>query len=852
MQMRIPDFGLVVLMGASGAGKTTFARKHFRESEVLSSDHYRTVVGDDDRGGQTTKDAFDIITEIAARRLRARRVAVIDATNVQPEDRKRYTHLARSEHAPLTAILLDLPEGVCLAHNAGRGKDARPQHVVRRQARGMRRHVKTLSREGYRHRLRLRSAREAEAAELVREPLATDHRTRKGPFDIIGDVHGCARELEALLRKLGYEIERSEEDGAPRYQVKPPAGRTAVFVGDLVDRGPKNADALALAMDAAAAGHALVVPGNHDAKLARALGGAKVETKHGLAETLAELETRPEEFRKRVQVFLAGLPSHYVLDDGRLVVAHAGMKTELQNRTSREVREFGLYGETTGETDEDGLPVRADWGREYRGTAVVAYGHTPVREAEWTNNTICIDTGCAFGGRLTALRWPERETVSVAAEKTYHEPTRALAPREETESLQQQSDAVLSMDDVRTPMRLETSIAGSVGIRKENGAAALEILTRFGVDPRWMIYLPPTMAPCAPSTADGLLEHPAEAFGYFRARGIRKVMCQEKHMGSRAVIVCGRSRDEAKARFGADSTNGGKIYTRTGRTFFNDEKIEGEVLDHVRAGMSEARLWDELATNWVCLDTEIMPWSAKGAGLIHDHYEPVAAAAVMALTLATETLRKAAVVNSELVELANRFEERSEMARLYDVAYQRYSWPVNGTDGLKVAPFHLLATEGAEHTSKSHEWHMEMLGRLCEAGGTLTPTEHRTVDVDNEDEVAATTAWWTERTEAGAEGMVVKPMEFIKRTPRETIQPALKCRGREYLRIIYGPEYTTAEQLTELRRRNSGGKMRLALREFALGIEALREFVNRNPLRRVHRAVFGVLALETEPTDPRL
>ena len=411
---------------------------------------------------------------------------------------------------------------------------------------------------------------------------------------------------------------------------------------------------------------------------------------------------------------------------------------------------------------------------------------------------------------------------------------------------------MLSIDDVRTPMRIQTVIAGSVTIRRENGAPALETMSRFGIDPRWMIYLPPTMAPCAASTRDQLLEHPDEAFGYFRARGIQKVVCQEKHMGSRAVIVCGRTREEAKARFGADSANGGKVYTRTGRPFFLDEKIEGEVLDHVRAEMTQAGLWDELTTSWVCLDTEIMPWSAKGAGLIRDHYKPVAAASKMALAAALETLRTAAAVNSELTELADRFEERSRMAKLYDIAYQRYNWPVNGTEGLKVAPFHLLASEGAEHSDKSHEWHMEMLRRLCEAGGTLSPTEHRTVDVDDEEQVAAATAWWTERTEAGAEGMVVKPMAFLALTERGPVQPALKCRGREYLRIIYGPEYTTPEQLAQLRRRNSGGKMRLAMREFALGIEALREFVNHKPLRRVHRPVFGVLALESEPTDPRL
>ena len=853
MQLRIPDFGLVVLIGAAGSGKSTFARRHFRASEVLSSDHYRAVVGDDDRGPQTTREAFAVIATIATARLRARRLAVIDATNVQPDDRKRYVHLAHSAHAPLTGVLLDLPEGVCQAQNAARGDDRRPGHVVRRQFRAMRRHTKTLSREGYRHRYRLRTPEEAAAAEVVRTPLATDRRELAGPFDIIGDVHGCAAEAEALLRKLGYEVERSEQDGAPRYEVTPPEGRLAVFVGDLVDRGPDSAGSLALAMDMAAAGHALAIPGNHDNKLARALAGRDVERKHGLAETIEQLERTPEAFRARVREFLEGLPSHCVLDSGRLVAAHAGMKEELQNRTSAEVRDFGLYGETTGETDDDGLPVRLDWATDYRGKAAVVYGHTPVREPEWVNNTVCIDTGCAFGGRLTALRWPERELVSVAAERTYAEPPKALAEApEEAQSRQQESDSLLGIEDVRTPMRLQTRLAGSVSIRTEHGAAALETMSRFAVDPRWLIYLPPTMAPCQSAAADGLLEHPAEAFGYFRARGVRTVMCQEKHMGSRAVIVAGRTPEAAKARFGIESANGGTVYTRTGRPFFDDRNVEREVLDQVRAGMEQAGLWNELETDWVCLDAEVMPWSAKGAGLVHDHYQPVAAAGRMGLGAATAALKQAAERDGEIGALLARFEERKEMAARYDVAYRRYNWPVDGTEGLQVAPFHLLATEGAVHAHKTHEWHMDTLRRLCRGGGVLTLTEHVTVDVDDEESIRQATAWWTDRTAAGAEGMVVKPMDFITRTERETVQPALKCRGREYLRIIYGPEYSAPEQLDQLRRRNTRGKMALALREFALGVEALEEFVARKPLRRVHRAVFGVLALESEPVDPRL
>ena len=852
MELRIPDFGLVVLIGAAGSGKTTFAARHFKQSETLSSDHYRTVVGDDDRGPETTKAAFDVIEAIAAKRLAARRLTVIDATNVQPDDRKRYVRLARSAHAPVSAIVLDLPEAECQRQNAARGADARPPHVVRRQARSMRRHRKALSREGYRRRLRLQSAAEAASAEVVRVPLGCDRRNAGGPFDIIGDVHGCAAELEALLEKLGYAVTRTDTDGGPHYDVRPPEGRTLVFLGDLNDRGPASAATLALAMDAVAAGRALAMPGNHEAKLAKALAGRNVEPTHGLAETLEQLASAGEAFKTRVSEFIDALPSHVVLDRGRLIAAHAGMKEHLQNRTSNEVREFGLYGETTGETDDEGLPVRLDWPREYRGKAAVVYGHTPVREPEWVNNTLCIDTGCVFGGRLSALRWPEREIVSVDAGREYWPAPKALAAPPEALSGQQASDALLDVEDVRTPMRLQTRLAGSVSIRPEYGAAALDTMSRFAVDPRWLIYLPPTMAPCEAAAAGDLLEHPREAFGYFRARKVRRVMCQDKHMGSRAVIVVCRDDKAAHDRFGIESKHAGIIYTRTGRRFFDDAKVEREVLDRVRAGFDEAGLWEELQTGWACLDAEIMPWSAKGGGLIRDQYAPVGVAGRMGLAAARAALGKAAERNPEIGSLAARFEERERMAALYDAAYRRYNWSTNGVEGLKIAPFHLLATEGAVHDDKTHEWHMQTLGRLTAAGGILSATEHLTVDVEDEEAVGAATLWWTERTGRGAEGMVVKPETFVAHTERGIAAPAIKCRGREYLRIIYGPEYTTPTQLEQLRKRSTRGKMALATREFALGMHALHQFVERVPLRNVHRAVFAVLALESEPTDPRL
>ena len=306
-----------------------------------------------------------------------------------------------------------------------------------------------------------------------------------------------------------------------------------MFLGDLVDRGPATPAVLATAMGMVEAGSAICVPGNHEVKLLKALRGRNVQITHGLGESLAQLEAEPPEFRERVESFIDGLVSHYVLDDRRLVVAHAGMREEMQGRASSGVRSFALYGETTGETDEFGLPVRYPWATDYRGSAMVVYGHTPTPQAEWINNTICIDTGCVFGGSLTALRYPERDLVSVPAKHTYYEPAKPFLPDDAAAvPIETRSDPeVLDVEDVLGSSGVQTRLAGRVTIPPENAAAALEVMSRFAVDPRWLIYLPPTMAPTATTEVGTLLEHPAEAFASFRSEGIPSVICEEKHMG---------------------------------------------------------------------------------------------------------------------------------------------------------------------------------------------------------------------------------------------------------------------------------------------------------------------------------
>ncbi len=858
----VPELSLIVLIGISGSGKSTFGRAHFRPTEVISSDSCRALVADDENDQAATPEAFELLHYIVGKRLKAGRLTVVDATNVQPAGRKQLVAVAREHDVLPVAIVLDVPESVCAARNASRADRDFGAHVLHRQHDQLRRGLKGLQREGFRAVHTLRGEAEIADAAIARTKLYNDLRHETGPFDVVGDIHGCRAELELLLSSLGYEISR---DHAGRAVGARHDGRRAIFLGDLVDRGPDTPGVLRLVMGMVSAGNALCVPGNHEAKLLRALRGRDVQVTHGLAESLAQLAAEPAEFRADVERFLDGLISHYVLDGGRLVVSHAGLTGRFQGRTSGRVRDFCLYGQTTGETDEFGLPVRYPWAQEYRGTAMVLYGHTPVPAPEWINNTLCLDTGCVFGGKLTALRYPERDLVSVPSAEVYYQPARPFPVSPFPVSTDASAGSVggptvagrsepdvLDITDVTGTRVVETAYQKRIGVRAENAAAALEVMSRFAIDPRWLVYLPPTMCPVATAALPDLLEHPSQAFAAFRADGIDQVVCEEKHMGSRGVVLVCRTPEAARERFGVPGEQLGAAWTRTGRSFFSD-KLTGALVDRLRTAVEAAGLFEALGSPWVLFDTEILPWSAKAGQLLRDQYAAVGAAARAALPAAVDVLAQAAAAGLDVAELHERTQARAANAAAFTDAYRRYCWRTDGLVGVRIAPFQVLASEGATYHERPHGWHLEIADLLTATDAEfVTPTRRLYADTTDPDSVAVATQWWSDLTAAGGEGMVVKPAANLTRGRKGLVQPGLKVRGREYLRIIYGPDYTEPANLERLRPRSLGHKRSLALREYSLGLEALDRLARGEPLWRVHQCVFGVLALESEPVDPRL
>ena len=853
-KIEIPEFCLVALVGGTSSGKSSFALRHFKPTEVLSSDFFRGMVCDDENSQSISEDAFDLLYYAANKRLNNMKLTVIDATNIQQSSRKRIIDLAREQNVHAAAIVLNLPEEILQERNKARSDRNFPERVIRQHCRDLKRSIRGLKREGFRFVYVINSLEQLENTEVVRTKLWNDKKYDHGPFDIIGDIHGCCDELEMLLDKLGYV----RTDNVYSH----PKGRKAAFLGDLCDRGNRNADVLRLVMDMVRAGNAIAVPGNHDAKLLKYLSGKTVAMTHGFDKTAAEIEEKGSAFKAEAAEFIDGLISHYVLDEGRLVIAHAGLKQEYIGRGSARVREFCLYGETTGELDSYGLPVRLDWASDYRGRAVIVYGHIAGKEVRAQNNTFCIDTGCVFGGKLTAYRYPEGEIADVEALQQYYEPVKPLEDSPDTDMGDR-----LTVGDFNKKLHIETELMPSIDIHENNAAAALEIMSRFAADPHWLIYLPPTMSPCETSAVEGYLEYPLQAFEYYRSHGIRNIVCEKKHMGSRAVIVLCRTPEAAAKRFGITDGTRGIIYTRTGRRFFDNADTERALLDRLDAVLTKTDFWGGFNTDWVCLDTELMPWSEKAQGLIRSQYAPTGNAGMAGLSAAVSALEKACerqnrspevdkVTSGQNVDpaaLLERYKTKREDISRYIGAYRQYCWTVKNVDDYRIAPFHILAAEGRVFSQEKHIWHMENIKKyITGIDPVFMETPYLCVDTEDEESIQQGVDWWLKLTENGGEGLVVKPETYTAKQGIRLLQPAVKCRGREYLRIIYGAEYLEPDHLKRLKVRSLNRKRTLALKEFSLGMESLHRFVKGEPLYRVHECSFGVLAFESEPVDPRL
>ncbi len=796
--IEIPEFSLTLLIGSSSAGKSTFAQKHFSSTQIISSDHCRALVDDDENNQKASADAFDLLYFLVEKRLKRKKLVVVDATNLKSSVRKTLLRLAKNYHCQTFAIVFNLPKTLLLERHHERNDRHFEDEIIENHHYDLNVILPHLKKEHFKKIITLDSVETINEATVSIQKLPNNKRHYTNSFDIIGDVHGCADELTDLLIELGYQIETGNEY---KYQFKitPPTNRMAFFVGDLTDRGPDSPRVLKMVMSMVEGGAALCVSGNHDDKLMRYLKGHKVNTKHGLDTTIEQLEKESEDFVAQVLDFLMKLDSHYIVDDGRLVVAHAGINEFLQGRESGAVRSFCLYGDTNGKKYPSGMPVRLNWADKYRGDALVVYGHVAVTKAELVNNTMDIDTGCVFGGELTALRYPSGELAQIPARKVYAQKRTPMTRLYRNLSIQHIEGVELNRTTLTTDRRIVTHLNRNISVKSNQLTVAFDKISTSELAPNWLVYIPPSTLQISPTEIEqDFLEHPNMMFSFYKKKGLQRVICQEKHSGKRALTIICKNEAAAQERFKVEGGSIGVCYNREGFPFFKEKKIEQDFITDLQKAITATNLWEELDTDWILLEGQIIP----------DFIEPM----------------------------------RFKTFEKYQENVDRYFENTRTTSDFQFAPFHILASERQAHTNKTHEWHLKNIQKIVNQNPVLLKkTAYKIADLEDEKTCEAVIDWWLEMDAKGKEGIVIKPTQFISYNERKLIIPMLNCFGREFLRLIYGGDYTETGHLIRLRDRplftNSG-----AVKEFPLAMESLERFVRYDLMKEVQECVLGVLA----------
>lgn len=858
MTIQLPYAGIVLCIGPSNSGKSTLlkqwvADRTISQDEIISSDACRLQVSGTsftpwshenpqkqaylrEEYAQISEQAFHLMETLTEARLKLGKLAIIDATNLAAVDRERYRKLAHRYHLPLVGLIFSISEEQLLIRDERRDQ-ARGSRRIKTQVRQLKGELRTIEREDFDSLFTIETSIEEVKRATSPYTLAIDQ-----GLDIIGDIHGCMDEWLELLMKLGYE---QGADGLYRH----PEGRKILSLGDVMSRGPRSLDAMLFFEKHIEAGLAYMIDSNHGWKIARWLDGRKVTLTHGDEKVEEEFQAYERahgkdsvrDLKNRMKRMLLEAPSHYVIEEAGIplaVAVHAGIRDEFIGRHSAKVADFCRYGPVVG-VQPNGKPTRGDWTIEHTLPVLVVWGHDPRPVPVESQRTINIDQGAVFGGKLTALRLPSKELVQVDA-KDYAQAV--INPLEEWFEKRLKPPAIQKWLNGFTAKTSD----GAIRINSQQMKTALDYFSHATLPLEQLVYLPPTMSPPPVSDRLDYLEHPEEAIAYFEKQGIHELIVEKKHMGSRAVILLFQSIDAARKWTGYSDTV--VITSRTGRDFFEGER-KRVMHKRIHEAVTKAGYFQEFDTEWLLLDAEILPWNVKAGELIASEYAHVANAAILDRSEIVNTLSEKAT--TDVSDWREQAEKGLEDAHAFKDAYAPYVWSVENETAIQVAVFHVLAHQHELLTSKPHSWHMEQSQKLADVSDVFIATEYRLIFGEEGKEEAI--RWWHELTEAGGEGFVVKPLHWsVVGANGRVVQPAMKVRGREYLRLIYGMNYLEPEVLAHVKKRSLKKKQQMALDEYALGLEGIRRLIHQESVERIHECVLAVLAIESDPADPRL
>lgn len=823
MKIRIPHNALVVLIGPSGAGKSSFSKKYFEDREVISSDSCRrALIGSKSASELQTvsSGAFTLFYGWVRARLRHNLLVVADSTALKREYRDELAKIAKEEHCPVLYVFFDTPKSKCIENDAGRDISAQvgPQ-VIERQFR-----ILNQSRGFLNHSDQVYKIKWGEEIEVVRTQR---NLIVESPFvDVIGDVHGMHHTLIELLEKLGYS--KNVVDGKEIYSHPT---RKAVFLGDLIDRGPEPYKCLMLVKNMVEAGTAYLVRSNHDFKIQRYLCGNNVRIRPEFQATLDSFPADADKVGIKQFLFKSAPYLIWEHENKKHVFVHAAFKPEYLGKTDREIEDYCIYGPSNGEDPVTGKPDRIDWAITYpKFGPVVVYGHQVIGEKpRIVNNTYGIDTGACFGGYLTAMRLPEMTFEQVKADKAY-------AQYDEISKISGQSSNGTSESNAPSFIREGViRLDGHNPIRLGKGLwdAIFKITTRT-ISPDKLVWLAPTMSPGPVSEREDLMEDPVTTAKWMMVNSPgAEIIAQTKHMGSRGTWRCEKVGDSWNI----------DCWTKNGYEMF-DDPFRYPVYSRMQNALNSIA-WRLGNPSLMLLDSEVMPWNQHGDAWLERLFMATGAAGA-ATRGATAGALKRAGFEAESKRMNERCLNLIEFGKIAD----RYCWKVPSSQDIKVAFFDVLLPK----VSLTHEEKIKLFNEVAheQENSILAPTVYRLIQKDS-DLDALFDFWENATVKQGIEGLVLKYNNPETWAKYKYPQKQLKVRGSDYLKIIYGPNYRDSDTLKRLKKdRRIDSKMRMAYQETLLGDEALKRFSEGKPFESWHEMVVGILAADHASVDPRL
>lgn len=847
MEIRIPFNCLCILVGPSGSGKSHFANKYFPSASIVSSDGCRKllITGNhkevcEEQSLQKYSDgAFILFRNWIRGRLRHNLLTVADATNLIDKSRQELEEIAKEEHVPYIYIVFNTKMDECISNDSKRPFPV-GETVIKRQYSNFKRSFRFLKNAD-----RSTVLTPEDLQDITIKFTQRNLEIAQKYVDIIGDIHGCREEFLELLEKLGYV---KGEDNLYRH----PEGRVFVSVGDVIDRGPYAFECLEFMRQHVEAGLAYMVKGNHENKLGRFLSGHPVKINNGLQMTIDQI---PEGYDKSVMkkfLYSQTLP-YYIFkmpDDSPFVITHAAFKNEFLGKIDKSIEEYCCYGPTEG-LNEEGYPIRIPWEKDYYGIPVV-YGHICRDDLEPNvfKNTYGIDTGCVFGGKLTSLRLPEKEIVSVPAKKSYYEKhgpkTSVVIPV--IQNLLDTQKLRVQFQDKEFDLRIA---------RRSEMERAIYNLTTKTISPDKIVWFAPTMSPGPASNLEGYMEDPITTAKWMfeHSEPGTKLIAELKHMGSRGVWSFTKVDNEWQM----------ECWTKNGFNMFDGnlkEKVREKMIPFIN------KIEEKLGpTDFICLDSEVMPWNLKGAGLVEESFFLVASSGHLTKSYASEAYSKLIGRMKDCPEIVEQsvgasldFQERAENFLKFNKVVENYCWEFSDANDVSTAFFALLAygnKTGAE-IFKTNEEMVAFLNSIFTTGDSLgmdsftIPTTCFIIE-NTEESLNTLFDYWIKFCNAGDEGFVLKYNNLDQWSNNDFPQQMLKVRGQEYLRIIYGPQYLREDILHKLKsNRSIKNKMRTAWAETLLANTALKKYLEKKPFEDYHSYIVCAAASEFLKIDPRL